>query len=62
MKPINYTCHHCGKTNTITTFWQWFWTPHYGSYKWIKCKHCSARPHFMARQNWNKPKWFDWYR
>ena len=62
MKEIKYTCRHCGKTNTITTFWKWFWTPHFGSKKWIKCKHCEVKRHFMERQDWNKPWWFDWYK
>ena len=62
MKEIKYTCRYCGKANTITTFWKWFWTPHFGSRKWIKCKHCEAKRHFMKRQDWNKPWWFDWYK
>ena len=60
MKPINYTCRYCGTTNTITTIWRWFWTPHFGSKKWIKCSHCGER-HFMTRQNY-KHKWLDWYK
>jgi DNA-directed RNA polymerase subunit RPC12/RpoP len=62
MEEIKYTCRYCGKTNVITTFWKWFWTPHFGAKKWIKCKHCEAKRHFMERQNWNKPWWFDWYK
>jgi DNA-directed RNA polymerase subunit RPC12/RpoP len=62
MEEIKYTCRCCGKTNVITTFWKWFWTPHFGAKKWIKCKHCEAKRHFMERQNWNKPWWFDWYK
>lgn len=62
MKEIKYTCRYCGETNTIKTFWGWFWTPHFGAKKWIKCKHCEAKRHFMKRQDWNKPWWFDWYK
>ena len=61
MKPINYTCRHCGTTNTITTFWRWFWTPHFGSKKLIKCRECE-RIGFMERQGWNGPWWLDWYK
>lgn len=61
MKEIKYTCRYCGATNIITTFWRWFLTPHLGAKKWLKCKHCEAKRHFMARQDWNKPWWFDWY-
>ena len=60
MKPINYTCRHCGTTNTITAIWRWFWTPHMGSKKLIKCEYCGKR-HFMTRQNY-KYKWLDWYK
>ena len=62
MKELKYTCRYCGETNTITTFWKWFWTPHFGAKKWIKCKYCEAKRHFMKRQDWNKPWWFDWYK
>ena len=60
MKPIKYTCRHCGTTNTIKTFWRWFFTPHLGSMKWIKCKECYTRS-FMPRNNY-KYKWLDWYK
>ena len=62
MKEIKYTCRYCGKTNTITTFWKWLWTPHLGSKKWLKCKYCESKRHYMKRQDWNKPSWFDWYK
>ena len=56
---LKYTCRKCGETNTITGFWQWFWTPHFGSKKYIKCRECSVR-NFMERQGWTGPKWLDW--
>ena len=39
--------------------WKWFWTPHFGNKKWLKCKHCDARKHFMPRADC---KWsiIDW--
>lgn len=61
MKPINYICRHCGTTNTIKTFWRWFFTPHFGSKKWIKCKECE-RHSLMTRMDWEGPKWLDWYK
>ena len=60
MKPINYICRRCGEINTITTFWRWFWTPHFGSKKYIKCKEC-GRINAMERMNY-KHKWLDWYK
>ena len=57
---IEYTCRECGKSNFITNFWKWFYTPHFGSKKWLKCQHCGKR-HFMERTNWTGPKWLDWH-
>ena len=57
---LKYTCRYCGETNEINSFWKWFSTPHFGSKKWIKCEHCSAKKHFMERQNWSGPWWIDW--
>ena len=56
---LEYICKECGKTNQIVTFWTWFGTPHFGNMKWLKCKHCSAKRHFMARKD---EKWsmIDW--
>ena len=58
MKPIKYICRKCGETNTIKSFWVWFWTPHLGASKWIKCEGCQART-WQERQNWGH-KWLDW--
>ena len=58
-KTLNYTCRYCGEINTITGFWRWFWTPHFGSKKYIKCKSC-GKYHAMARVNY-KYKWIDLY-
>ena len=59
MKPIKYTCRRCGATNAITSFWQWFFTPHFGSKKWLKCYQCELK-NFMSRRGWTGPKWLDW--
>ena len=56
---LKYTCRKCGETNEINSFWQWFWTPHFGARKQIKCKHCEIT-NFMERQGWTGPKWLDW--
>lgn len=61
MKPINYTCPHCGTTNTIHSFWRWLFTAHFGAKKWIRCEDCGRRS-FMERQGWTGPKWLDWYK
>jgi DNA-directed RNA polymerase subunit RPC12/RpoP len=55
---LKYICRECGATNEITSFWKWFWTPHFGAKKWLKCKHCEAKRHFMKRQD--GCKWLDW--
>ncbi len=60
MKPINYTCRHCGGTNSIITFWKWLFTPHFGSKKWLKCDVCRRRS-YMTRDGY-KHKWLDWYK
>ena len=59
MKPIKYTCRKCGATNAITSFWQWFCTPHFGSRKWLRCYQCEMK-NFMPRRGWTGPKWLDW--
>jgi hypothetical protein len=57
---LKYTCRACGGTNEITKFWKWFWTPHFGARKWLKCQHCTTRRHYMKRLNWSGPSWIDW--
>ena len=56
---LKYTCRKCGETNEINGFWKWFWTPHFGARKRIKCKNCGIT-NFMDRQGWTGPKWLDW--
>lgn len=58
-KIINYTCRHCGATNVIIGFWQWFFTPHFGSKKYMKCSVC-GKYHAMERKNY-RYKWLDLY-
>ena len=56
---LRYTCKYCNGVNEITGFWKWFWTPHFGNKKWMKCKHCGSKKHFMARcdQKWSMIDW-----
>jgi hypothetical protein len=54
---VRYTCGYCSKTNEITSFWKWFWTPHLGSKKLLECKHCKLIS-YMYRQDGRK--WLDW--
>lgn len=63
MKPIKYTCKYCGNTSTIDTIKQWLSTPHFGVKKYLKCKHCDSKRHYMTRQ-WNRSQIFsiDWYK
>ena len=56
MKPVRYTCVKCGEENTITSFWTWFWTPHLGASKYLKCKACEQR-NWMSRNDGRK--WLD---
>lgn len=56
---LKYTCRYCGFTNELVGFWKWFFTPHFGAKKWIRCEACNDK-HFMKRQNWSGPKWIDW--
>ena len=58
---LEYTCKECNCTNYLFGgFWKWFFTPHFGAKKLLKCQHCGAGPHFMARKNWAGPNWLDW--
>jgi hypothetical protein len=54
---VCYTCKYCGYTNEITSVLKWFFTPHLGAKKWIRCEACNDR-HFMKRQDGRK--WLDW--
>ena len=55
---LKYECRHCGAINFITSFWEWFCTPHMGAKKYLRCGICGNR-HFMKRVGWNHP-WIDW--
>ena len=50
MKPC-YKCGVCGETMGYTSFWSWLITPHLGTKRYIKCKHCGAPEHFMKPTN-----------
>ena len=56
---VRYICKECDKVNSIDSFWKWFWTPHFGNKKWLKCRHCDARKHFMSRMDckWSMIDW-----
>ena len=46
---VRYICKHCGNVNSIDSFWKWFWTPHLGAKKYLRCRHCYQEKHFMKR-------------
>ena len=54
---VRYKCKYCGYTNKITSALKWFFIPHLGAKKWIKCEACNDR-HFMKRLD--DRKWLDW--
>ena len=56
---IRYFCSKCRSpyNNTIESFSKWFWTPHLGARKLLKCKCCGKR-NFMYRVDGRK--WIDW--
>ncbi len=56
---LEYTCQECNRTNYIFSLWTWFFTPHLGARKLLKCQHCGAGYHFMERKDGRK--WLDWY-
>lgn len=59
MKPIRYFCRKCGTEHTINKFWQWFFQPHIGASKWIKCKTCHKiriMPRVDGLKFWDWPK------
>lgn len=58
---LKYTCKYCKNTIHIQSFWKWFWTPHFGNKKWLKCKCCNSKRHFMSRQD-KKFSMIDWYK
>ena len=55
---VRYICKHCNETNEITDFWKWFWTPHFGTRKRLRCKACN-KVSYMKRQDGRKI--LDWY-
>jgi len=57
MKPIKYTCPKCGDARFIVSFWKWFWTPHFGARKYLKCKRCKC---IRLMNRWDGRKWVDW--
>jgi len=57
---LEYTCKECGCSNYIFSIWKWLFVPHFGSKKLLRCTKCGASAHYMARKNWDGPKWLDW--
>ena len=55
---LRYVCKHCGRVTSINSVWEWFFTPHFGAKKWLKCRHCIAKRTFMSRSDGRK--WIDW--
>ena len=54
---VRYTCRKCGCEVIITSFWTWFWTPHIGASKYMKCPLCGSI-HAMPRKDGRT--WLDW--
>lgn len=54
---LRYVCRECGKINLIDNGFKWFFTPHFGAKKYLKCIWC-GRIHTMKR--WDGRKWIDW--
>ena len=54
---VYYICKYCNETNEITNLWKWFWTPHFGARKRLRCKACNEVS-YMKRQDGRK--WLDW--
>lgn len=54
---IKYVCPKCGHRYYITSFWRWFFTPHFGASKFIRCPECN-KVRLMHR--WDGRRWLDW--
>ena len=37
---VRYFCKYCKALNEITKFWAWFWIPHVGASKYLRCREC----------------------
>lgn len=57
MKPIHYKCRKCGEINEITSFWKWFWTPHIGASKHMRCSGCGK---FRVMSRMDGLRFIDW--
>ena len=59
LKTILFLEQLCAKSLIVVDFWKWFWTPHFGNKKWLKCRHCDAKRHFMKRMDckWSMIDW-----
>lgn len=55
---VRYICKYCGRATSIDSWWRWFFTPHFGAKKYLQCRHCYSKRHFMKR--WDNRKWIDW--
>ena len=53
MKPILYVCRYCNEVHSINSFWKWFFTPHFGAKKYMRCKNC-GKLHAMSRVDGKK--------
>ena len=47
---VKYICKHCEETNYITSKWKWFFTPHLGVRKRLRCTRCD-KVSYMKRQD-----------
>lgn len=47
-KKFVFTCPKCGH-QFIPTFWAWFFVPHLGSRRYLKCEKCGKRTWMMRK-------------
>ena len=55
---VKYTCKNCNETNKIISGLKWFFTPHLGTRKRLRCTRCD-KASYMKRQD--NRKVLDWY-
>ena len=53
---LRYVCRKCGKINLIDNGFKWFFTPHLGARKCLKCIWCG---YTRAMKRFDGRKWLD---
>ena len=51
---LRYVCKECEGIVLIDNFWKWLSTLHFGAKKYLRCPHCYAKRHYMARLDGRK--------